>query len=107
MPLLDDPTHKEMIHSMRQRVPEILRLNTPEAPRAIVVVTAHWTEDRPTISSGSKHSLLYDYSGFPEEAYKLQYDAGGSTEVATEIEKVLRGKGLKPKMDSSRGECHS
>ena len=104
MPVLGDPAHKDIVKSLTQRVPKILRLGTPDAPRAIVVVTAHWSEDRPTISSGKKHGLLYDYGGFPAAAYRLKYDAPGSPEVAEEVRAAFAEAGLDPVMDDERGE---
>ena len=95
--------HKDIVKSLQTRVPELLKLGTPEAPRAIVLVTAHWSERNPTISSGSKHSLLYDYYGFPPESYKLKYDAPGSPEAAKEVAAALKEVGLKPELDETRG----
>lgn len=106
MPVLGDPGHKDIVRSLTDRVPRILRLNTPEAPRAIVVVTAHWSERNPSISSGSRHSLLYDYGGFPREAYSLKYDAPGSPDVASEVKAALEQEGLKPVLNDSRGWDH-
>lgn len=103
LPLLGDPSHRHIVESLKTRVPEILRLNTPNAPRAIVVVTAHWSETQPTISSAQKHSLLYDYYGFPPETYKLKYNAPGSPEVAQEVANALKEVGLKPVLDEERG----
>ena len=104
MPVMGDPEHKEIIHSLKTRVPEILRLNTPEeAPRAIVLVTAHWSERNPTISNAEKHKLYYDYGGFPPETYKLKYDAPGSPSVAKEVFDALVAVGLKPENDPERG----
>lgn len=103
MPVMGDPGHKSLIKSMSERVPEILKLGTPDAPRAIVLVTAHWSQSRPTISNGKNHKLYYDYSGFPAETYQLKYEASGSPEVANEVYEVLERAGLNPKMDSERG----
>jgi hypothetical protein len=103
MPVLGDPTHKDIISSLKNRVPQILRLNTPEAPRAIIVVTAHWSERVPTISNGERHKLYYDYGGFPPESYKLKYAAPGSPAVAKEIYDALKEAGLKPDNDEERG----
>jgi len=103
MPVLGDPGHASIVKSLRTKVPELLKLGTPEAPRAIVLVTAHWSESVPTISGARKHKLLYDYYGFPPESYKLKYEAEGSPEVAAEVAKALEGVGLKPKMDLARG----
>lgn len=106
MPVLGDPGHKELIQSMRSHIPKILRLGTPAAPRAIVVVTAHWSASQPTISNAESHSLLYDYGGFPKEAYALKYPAPGSPQVADEVAAVLREAGFEPKMDGKRGWDH-
>lgn len=106
MPVLGDPAHKDIVNSLRHRVPKILKLGTKDAPRAIIVVTAHWSEDRPTVSSGKKHSLLYDYGGFPAAAYRLKYDAPGSPEVAEQVRRRLADAGLDPVADSERGWDH-
>ena len=104
MPLLGDEDHVEIVKSLRTRVPDILRLHTPEArPRAIVLVTAHWSEQNPTISSAQKHHLFYDYSGFPPESYELRYDAPGSPDVANEVARAMEQEGLDPKFDANRG----
>lgn len=107
MPIMADPGHAELIKSMKETVPRILGLGTSSAPRAIVLVTAHWGEKRPTISNGKKHKLFYDYYGFPAETYKLKYDAPGSPEVAKEVYDLLEKAGLNPEMDGERGRWNS
>ncbi|KAI3391151.1 hypothetical protein diail_7818 [Diaporthe ilicicola] len=106
MPVLGDPGHANIVKSLKTRVPEILKLRTPEAPRAIVVVTAHWSEAQPTISSGRTHPLYYDYGGFPRETYQYKYPAPGSPEVAGEVKKALEDAGLKPVLNEKRGWDH-
>ncbi len=103
LPVMGDPAHASLIKSMTEKVPSILRLGTADAPRAIILVTAHWSERRPTISSGEKHKLYYDYGGFPPETYKLKYNAPGSPNIAKEVYKLLEGAGFSPKMDEERG----
>ncbi|OMP82940.1 4,5-DOPA dioxygenase extradiol-like protein [Diplodia seriata] len=106
LPVLGDPEHEQLASSMRERVPAILNLGTPDQPRAIVLVTAHWSERNPTISNGRKHSLLYDYVGFSPECYQLKYDAPGAPDVANEVAEALRAEGLKPEFDEDRGWDH-
>lgn len=106
MPVLGDPGHAEIVHSLKQRVPKILKLGTADAPKAIIVVTAHWSEATPTISSGASHSLYYDYGGFPPQAYTLKYPAPGSPEVANQVAKALETAGFQPRLDSKRGWDH-
>jgi aromatic ring-opening dioxygenase catalytic subunit (LigB family) len=104
MPLLGDPAHADIVRSLKTRVPKILKLGTPLQPRAIVLVTAHWSERFPTISSGDKPSLYYDYGGFPRQAYELEYSAPGSPEVAQEVKRAMEDVGLKPVLDARRGQ---
>lgn len=104
MPLLGDPNHAAIVKSLKTRVPKILKLGTSEAPRAIVLVTAHWSTNQVTISSGSKHELLYDYYGFPPESYQIKHDAPGSPEVAEEVAKALKEAGIDCKKDPTRGK---
>ena len=106
MPLLGDPGHKDIINSLTNRVPKILGLGTPSQPKSIVLVTAHWSTSTPQVSSGSRTSLLYDYGGFPKEAYNLTYPASGHPEVAKEVEAAFKEAGLSPVMDSKRGWDH-
>ncbi|KAL9093036.1 MAG: hypothetical protein Q9165_004174 [Trypethelium subeluteriae] len=106
LPILGDKGHEQIVKSLRTRFPELLKLGTPEAPRAIVLVTAHWSERNPTISNAKKHRLLYDYYGFPPESYELKYDADGSPDIAKEVAEAMKGIGLKPVMDTERGWDH-
>ncbi|KAF2092432.1 Extradiol aromatic ring-opening dioxygenase [Rhizodiscina lignyota] len=106
MPVLGDPSHKEIVRSLKERVPKVLRLDSPEAPRAIVVVTAHWSARAPTISNAAKHELFYDYGGFPPETYRLKYDAPGNPQVAQELFDALKEQGLSPETDDDRGWDH-
>lgn len=106
MPILGDPGHKDIIYSLKNRVPRLLGLGTPQAPRAIVLVTAHWSTRTPTITSGTSPDLIYDYYGFPPESYSLKYPAPGSPSVAEEVKKAMEAQGLKPALDASRGWDH-
>lgn len=107
MPLLGDPDHADIIKSLKTRIPKLLDLKGPSRPRAIVLVTAHWSTPNPTISSGAKHSLLYDYYGFPPETYNLTYPAPGHPEVAAEVAEAMRKEGLEGvTLDPERGWDH-
>jgi aromatic ring-opening dioxygenase catalytic subunit (LigB family) len=103
MPLLGDSSHAAITKSLKTKVPKILKLGTPEAPKAVVLVTAHWSTSKVTVSSGSKHELLYDYYGFPPESYEIKHDAPGSPEVADQIAEALREAGIECERDGKRG----
>lgn len=106
MPLLGDPGHREITKSLKTKVPKVLKLGTPEAPKAILLVTAHWSTNKVTVSSGSKHDLLYDYYGFPPESYEIKHDAPGSPEIAGEVIKALKEAGIECGKDGERGWDH-
>lgn len=75
-------------------------------PRAIVVVSGHWEEPVPTVSARSDYSMLYDYDGFPEETYKLQYPAPGSPTVAARVASALEAAGIPVASEGVRGYDH-
>ena len=75
-------------------------------PTAILLVSAHWEEDKPTITSGAFPSLIYDYYGFPKESYEIKYPAPGSPELASKIFKLLGYAGIQAKLDPRRGFDH-
>jgi aromatic ring-opening dioxygenase catalytic subunit (LigB family) len=92
------------VESLKNRVPKLLRLGTDEAPKAIVLVTAHWLGKTPIISSNDHHDLYFDYYNFPPEAYKLKYEAPGSKAIAEEVYKAFTDAGLKAEKDAERGK---
>lgn len=80
--------------------------NVSPAPRALLVVSAHWEAPRPTVNTGASPSLYYDYGGFPPEAYRLQWPAPGDPELAADVRDRLVAAGLRPAEDGSRGFDH-
>lgn len=81
LPILGDPGHKAMLGFMTQ-LPSRLR-----KPDAILVVSAHWEESTVTLLGAQNPPMFYDYYGFPEEAYQIQYPAPGNPELARRITK--------------------
>jgi aromatic ring-opening dioxygenase catalytic subunit (LigB family) len=75
-------------------------------PRAIVVVSGHWEEPVPTVSARRDYSMFYDYYGFPEHTYALQYPAPGSPEVAHEVTDALTAAGVPSGTEHVRGYDH-
>jgi aromatic ring-opening dioxygenase catalytic subunit (LigB family) len=83
-------------------VPSLAR----QAPKAIVVVSAHWEERVPTVMTSPKPPMLYDYYGFPEESYRITWPAPGSPEVAARVRELLGAAGIESAEDPSRGFDH-
>lgn len=47
-------------------------------------------EKDPTVTSAAQPDLLYDYYGFPPEAYDVKYTAPGAPELASQVVELLR-----------------
>jgi len=74
-------------------------------PKAVLMVSAHWDERPLRIGTITPQPLVYDFYGFPEKFYQLQYPSPGAPELATRIEDLLRSVG-RPFERSTRGLDH-
>lgn len=100
MPILGDPTHAQMITFMKA-LPQQL-----ERPDAIVVFSAHWEQKTVHIQSGKAPELLYDYYGFPKEAYQVAYPCAGNPELAQRIKDLLDFNQIENQLDERRPYDH-
>lgn len=78
----------------------------PEAPKAILMVSAHWLEEDFVLTSGAQPQLIYDYYGFPPHTYELQYPTPGEPELAAKAAALLEQAGLQSRLDPTRGFDH-
>lgn len=60
-------------------------------PRAIVVVSAHWSEPSITLGSTRAPATIHDFRGFPSALYDLRYPAPGDPHLADEVAALLGG----------------
>jgi len=74
--------------------------------RSLLVVSAHWEEPEPTVHFGKNPSMFYDYYGFPEFTYHLQWNAPGNPELAAEMDQLLQKAGFKTHHETERGYDH-
>ncbi|HEY5933536.1 MAG TPA: dioxygenase, partial [Kofleriaceae bacterium] len=79
-PLLDDPEWMRELADWATALPR---------PTAIVVVSAHWEAHPLAIGATRPLPLIYDFYGFPERFYRLQYAAPGAPDVAARIRQLL------------------
>lgn len=100
MPLLGEPSQQGLITFLESCA------NLITKPTAIVVISAHWESARPTVTSASTPALIYDYYGFPREAYDIQYAAPGEPSLAEDIYQCLLSDGLDAVKDGERGFDH-
>ena len=101
LPVLGDEGHKEMVENLNY-----LAKSTPK-PSAILLVSAHWEESRPTVTVGAHPPLYYDYYGFPQESYELQYPAPGDDALADKVCQALGDAGMECGFEAERGFDHA
>ena len=58
------------------------------------------------MQSADKHSLLFDYYGFPEHTYRLTYPVPGSPATAARVRELLGLSGIETDEESERGLDH-
>ncbi len=100
LPLLGEPGHAALSDFLASVTEHIT------TPRAIVMISAHWEETRPTVSTAAMPGMIFDYYGFPDAAYKLNYPAPGDGTLATRIVTLLTAHGIAATSDAERGYDH-
>lgn len=75
-------------------------------PSAILVVSAHWETRTPTISRAVQPETIHDFSGFPEELYRLRYPAPGAPQMAEAAAEALRQANVPVQLDDTHGLDH-
>jgi aromatic ring-opening dioxygenase catalytic subunit (LigB family) len=100
LPLLGDAAHEKLITFLKNLPLRVTK------PAAILVVSAHWEEKLPTITSASHPKLVYDYKGFPEKSYQIQYPAPGSPGLAETLRELLAQHEIDSVLDNVRGFDH-
>lgn len=100
LPLLGDAGHAEMVAGLQTIAAAIDR------PAAMVVISAHWESTHPAITGSARPGLLYDYRGFPDEAYQIAYPVAGAPDLAEELAAVLAAAGFAAEVNTDRGLDH-
>ena len=75
-------------------------------PRAVLSVSAHWEEPQFTAMATARPAMVYDYYGFPQHTYSVQYPAQGAPDVAERITQLLQQAGIAAAQDHQRGFDH-
>jgi 4,5-DOPA dioxygenase extradiol len=96
LPLTDTPARDFLTH-----LGSILK-----RPKAILVVSAHWETERPTVSATQWNDTIHDFYGFPRALYDLRYPAPGAPDLALNVAERLRKAGFASEIDDDRGLDH-
>lgn len=103
-PWLDGPMRDamdELEESLRK-----LPLEVGERTKAILMVSGHWEAPTFTVQSHPNPPMIYDYGGFPEHTYHIQYPAPGSPELAARVVELAHDAGISVREDPERGYDH-
>ena len=77
-----------------------------DRPRAVVVISGHWEEDRFTVQSAQAPGMIYDYGGFPPHTYAIRYPSPGAPDVARRVQQLLGAAAIPAELDAQRGYDH-
>ena len=75
-------------------------------PSAILVISAHWEANRPTVSLSGAPETLHDFSGFPPALHCIRYPAPGAPALAERVVSLLSTAGVAADTHPSRGLDH-
>jgi len=75
-------------------------------PREILVISAHWDTAVPRVGAVAAQKLIYDFSGFPDELYRIRYPAPGAPQLARRVRALLVEAGIAAELDAERGLDH-
>ncbi|QGF23666.1 DODA-type extradiol aromatic ring-opening family dioxygenase [Raineyella fluvialis] len=92
----------DKLEASLQAIPAELGLT----PRAVLVISGHWEEPQFTVQTSPHPPMIYDYGGFPEFTYRLQYPAPGAPDVAARVGQLLEDAGITTHYDARRGYDH-
>lgn len=90
---------------LEQSLQQIVR-DLGTTPKAVLVVSGHWEAPEFTVQTNPHPPMVYDYGGFPEFTYHIQYPAPGSPEVARRVVELLTDAGIEVREDPARGFDH-
>lgn len=100
LPILGDASHQAMVAFMQQLPMQLIK------PDAILVISAHWEENKATLIGAANPAMFYDYYGFPDQAYKITYPAPGDPDLASKIAVKLEENNIEAAIDPQRGFDH-
>ena len=79
-PLLDDPLWMAELAGWSAALPR---------PTAVLMVSAHWQTAPMAIAATTAVPLVYDFYGFPQRYYDLEYRSPGAPELAASVKALM------------------
>jgi 4,5-DOPA dioxygenase extradiol len=85
------------LHAFAQRIGQ---------PKAVLIVSAHWDTQIPTLSVDPKPETIHDFYGFPRPLYAIRYPATGAVSLGMDARALLEDAGFEVALDPQRGLDH-
>jgi 4,5-DOPA dioxygenase extradiol len=82
--LLDDAGWVGELHGWARALPR---------PKAILMLSAHWEQRPTTVGATRTLPLVYDFYGFPERYYRVEYPAPGAPALAERVRALAAAAG--------------
>ncbi len=92
--LLDDAAWVDELAGWARALPK---------PKAVLMISAHWTRDPVTIGATRTVPLVYDFYGFPQRYYEVKYAAPGAPELAKRVRELVPGAADDPERGLDHG----
>lgn len=92
----------DRLESSLQNIPKEIGVT----PKAILVISGHWETSEFAVMAHPQPPMVYDYYGFPEHTYHIQYRSSGAPEIAKRVQALLKDSGIPVHLDSERGYDH-
>ncbi|TCV84872.1 dioxygenase [Testudinibacter aquarius] len=73
-------------------------------PKAILVISAHWISMGVAETAASNPELIYDFYGFPEALYQVQYPVPGAPALAAQVKDLVNNPNIS--LDMEQGLDH-
>lgn len=103
------PWMKKELGTMYDALEASLRgipLRLEKAPKAVLMVSAHWEEPVFMVMANPHPPMIYDYGGFPPHTYQISYPAPGSPVLAERVRDLIASAGFRTGLDAERGFDH-
>jgi aromatic ring-opening dioxygenase catalytic subunit (LigB family) len=92
----------DRLETALQQMPQLVGA----APKAVLMVSAHWEAPEFTVMAHPNPPMIYDYFGFPDYTYHIQYAAPGAPQLAQQVLALLEDAGIAGRLDPLRGFDH-
>jgi aromatic ring-opening dioxygenase catalytic subunit (LigB family) len=73
---------------------------------AILVISGHWEERDFAVMANPSPPMVYDFGGYPDYLYDIDYPAPGCPDLALRVESLIRESGQAAHLDPERGYDH-